>query len=285
MRLDLHDRIAESLGTRVADVSRLSGGCVAEVYQVRLEDGRDVVVKVDRRKEPNLDIEGFMLCYLAQYSALPCPVVYHAEPSLLVMSHLPGMSQFSDEALEHAAELLAACHGIRGKQHGFERDTLIGALHQPNPPTEGWIDFFREYRLMHMAEHALMERRLDRDIFRRIAKFAEKLDLLLEEPEYPSLLHGDVWAGNVLAQGVEITGFLDPAIYYGHPEIELAFINLFSTFGHPFYEHYRELRGIAPGFFEVRCEIYNLYPLLVHTRLFGASYLSGVLRVISQHGC
>lgn len=285
MRLDVHDRIAAALGTKAGEVSRLSGGCVGEVYQAHLEDGRQVVVKVDRRKEPNLDIEGYMLRYLAEHSPLPCPAVYHAEPTLLVMDWLPGSSSFSDEAEEHAAELLAACHKVRGEQCGLERATLIGALHQPNPWTSNWVEFFREHRLMHMAEHALMERKLDRDGFRRIAKFAEKLESLLEEPPYPSLLHGDVWTSNVLANNKTITGFLDPAVYYGHPEIELAFITLFSTFGRPFFDRYAKLREIRPGFFETRCEIYNMYPLLVHTRLFGSSYLGGVMRVLSKHGC
>lgn len=284
MRLDLHERIKDTLGCRAGNVARLSGGCVGEVYRVSLEDDREVVVKVDRRKEPSLDIEAYMLRLLAPHP-LPCPTVLHAEPALLVMSLLPGASQFTDEAEEHAAQLLAACHGVQGEFHGLERDTLIGALHQPNAPTKRWVDFFREHRLMHMAEHALMERRLDREGFRRIAKFAEKLDVLLDEPAYPALLHGDVWTSNVLAEGDTITGFLDPAVYYGHPEIELAFINLFSTFGQPFYERYQALRGIRPGFFDTRCDIYNMYPLLVHTRLFGTSYLGGVMRVLDKHGC
>jgi fructosamine-3-kinase len=126
---------------------------------------------------------------------------------------------------------------------------------------------------------------MDRDTLRRIDRFSEGLDRLIEEPDHPSLLHGDVWTTNVLAEGDRITGFFDPAVYYGHPEIELAFITLFSTFGEAFFRRYDELRGIRPGFFEVRRGIYNLYPLLVHVRLFGGGYLSGVERVLDRHGC
>ncbi len=79
-------------------------------------------------------------------------------------------------------------------------------------------------------------------------------------------------------------GFVDPAIYYAHPEIELAFTTLFGTFERPFFDRYHELRPIAPGFFEERRDIYNLYPLLVHVRLFGGSYVSSVERTLRQFG-
>lgn len=138
---------------------------------------------------------------------------------------------------------------------------------------------------MAMGQQAVDAGRMDMRMLRRIETLAEKCDELLDEPAHDSLLHGDVWSANVLAQGGRITGFIDPAIYYGHPEIELAFITLFSTFGEMFFERYRELRPLAPGFFEVRRDIYNVYPLLVHVRLFGGGYLSGVERVLTRHGC
>lgn len=89
----------------------------------------------------------------------------------------------------------------------------------------------------------------------------------------------------MLAENGRITAFLDPAIYYAHPEIELAFTTLFGTFDHAFFSRYHEKRPIAPDFFEARRDIYNLYPLLVHVRLFGGSYVHSVTRILEQFGC
>ena len=88
----------------------------------------------------------------------------------------------------------------------------------------------------------------------------------------------------MLAERDHITGFLDPAIYYGHPEIELAFITLFNTFGEAFFHRYHALRPIAPGFFEQRRDLYNLYPLLVHVRLFGGGYVPPIERTLAGLG-
>jgi len=82
-----------------------------------------------------------------------------------------------------------------------------------------------------------------------------------------------------------IAGFVDPAIYHADPEIELAFSTLFSTFGAPFFERYDEIRPLNPGFFEVRRELYILYPLLVHVHLFGGGYLGGVEATLKKLGC
>lgn len=99
------------------------------------------------------------------------------------------------------------------------------------------------------------------------------------------MLHGDLWSGNILARRGRIVATLDPAIYYGHPEVELAFTTLFGTFGEPFFAAYAELAPIAPGFHELRRDLYNLYPLLVHVTLFGAGYLAPVERVLDRLGC
>ena len=100
--------------------------------------------------------------------------------------------------------------------------------------------------------------------------------------DQPSLIHGDVWTTNVLASSERITGFLDPAIYYADPEIELAFITLFNTFGRPFFQRYHELRPISTDFWEIRRDLYNLYPLLVHVRLFGGGYVGAVEQILDK---
>lgn len=276
--------VASALGQGVRRCEGLSGGCVGEVYRLVLDDGAAVVAKVDGRAEPSLDIEAYMLRYLAGHSRLPVPAVLHAAPALLVMEHVDGASRFGPAEQTHAAELLADLHAVSAETFGLERDTLIGGLRQPNAPESSWIAFFREHRILYMAREAHREGRFDADILRRIEAFADHLDEWLLDPPHPSLLHGDVWTTNVLARNGRIAAFIDPAVYHGHPEIELAFTTLFGTFGEPFFRRYHEIRPIPGGFFDTRRDIYNLYPLLVHVRLFGAGYLDGVLQVLKRHG-
>ncbi len=124
--------------------------------------------------------------------------------------------------------------------------------------------------------------RLPSDVHERVQEVAARLDDWLDEPERPSLLHGDVWSGNILTDGGRVTGFVDPAIYYGHPEVELAFIGLFHTFGDRFFDAYAERRPIGDGFFDVRQHAYNLFPLLVHVRLFGGAYLGELVQTLGE---
>ncbi len=267
------------LGAEPLALQPLSGGCVAQVYRLDMPDDQRLVAKLG----DNLQIEGAMLEYLAPH--LPVPKVRHSAPDLLLMDYLPGQTSYSAAAQVHAAELLAGLHGVSAAQAGFGYHTLIGGLHQPNSQGDSWLDFFAEHRLAYMAQQAFEHSRMPAQTRRRIEKLAAKLGQWLAEPAQMSLLHGDVWSGNVLAQGDRITGFLDPAIYFGHAEVELAFITMFSTFGQDFFAAYARLRPIADGFMAERRHLYNLYPNLVHLRLFGGSYLQAVESTLQRFGC
>lgn len=279
----LAQRISSILNCSPARIRPLHGGMIGQVFCVELENGRTVVVK-SANAGGTLDVEGYMLRYLREHSALPVPRVLHSEPALLIMTLAEGSSHFSEAAEQHAADLLAALHAITAPAFGLERDTLIGPLRQPNPWTPSWTAFFRDHRLRYMARLAADAGRLPPAVLPRIEQLAAQLDSLLEEPDQPSLIHGDIWATNVLAVEDRVTAFLDPAIYYAHAEMELAYITLFNTFGSAFFERYHALRPIEPGFFEVRRDIYNLYPLLVHVRLFGGGYVSAVDRILRRLG-
>lgn len=281
----LHDAIEAALGQRPLSLQPLSGGCVGEVYKVQLPGNLAVVAKVGQGAGAHLACEGAMLRYLQQHSRLPVPAVLHASDNLLIMEFIAGDSCFDAAAEQHAAELLAGLHAISAPHFGFEWDTLIGGLHQPNPRTSSWLEFFRDQRLLYMGNEALRTGRMPARTLARLERCAGRLTEWLDEPERPALLHGDVWTTNVLAQGGRITGFLDPAIYYGHAEIELAFTTLFGTFGAPFFRRYAEIHPLAPGFMELRKDLYNLYPLLVHVRLFGDSYLRSVESTLTRLGC
>ena len=281
--MDIRREIACLLGRVVADIAPLGGGCVSAVYEVRLDDGRRLVVKADDSGGGNLPVEAFMLDYLAE-RGLPAPAVVAVSEGLLVMEYAEGDSLFDAAAESHAAHLLAALHAQTAPAFGFERDTLIGGLRQPNTPAARWLDFFAEQRLSYMAAEAARAGRLPATTRARVERLAGRVGDWLVEPARPALIHGDVWTTNVLARAGRVTAFLDPAIYYADPEIELAFIGLFGTFGRAFYEQYHALRPIAPGFFEERRELYNLYPLLVHVRLFGGSYVGQVERTLAAYG-
>jgi fructosamine-3-kinase len=283
-RLDFRVEIESATGGDMVDIEPMGGGCVSAVYEVRLDGGRRLVAKIDEEMMASLTVEAFMLRYLAERSRLPVPAVHFASRQLLLLEYVPGASRFSPAAERRAAELLAELHEITAPEYGFVQDTVIGGLRQPNPPEDSWIEFFRRHRLLYMAGEAVREGRLPQATFARIERLSDQLERWLVEPERPSLIHGDVWTTNVLAEGDQITAFLDPAIYFAHAEIELAFTTLFGTFGPAFYERYHQIQPIAPGFFEARRDIYNLYPLLVHVRLFGGSYVNSVHRILEQFG-
>lgn len=277
-------RIEAAAGARVVGVHALAGGCIGDVRRIDLDDGRAWVAKLGG-PDSGLALEGFMLRHLAKASPLPVPAVHDADDALLVMDCLPAGGPLDAAAQVHAADLVAQLHGVTGPHFGFSCDTVIGGLAQPNPLTDSWRDFFRDHRLLHMAGEAARAGQLPGSLLGRIEGLAAQLDRWLDEPPAASLVHGDMWAGNVLCQSGRVTGFVDPAIYHADPEIELAFTTLFNTFGETFFARYNEHRPLAPGFFEERRDLYNLYPLLVHVRLFGGSYVASVDKTLGKFGC
>lgn len=284
----LNHRLATILGANVASRAPLSVGFGLTGTVAMLGDGRRVAVKARRNDStagPNLALEGAMLADLARLSELPVPHVYAAETDLLVMDYIDNDGgRITGDVERHAARLIAQLHAMPREQFGYDYDTLIGPLHQPNPPSDKWVPFFRDHRLLHIAGAARDEGALPLPLYGRIERLAGVLGEYLAEPAHPSLLHGDLWTGNVLVKGSRIAGFVDPAIYYGHPEIELAFTTMFGTFGRAFFEAYEDLRPLEPGFHELRRDIYNLYPTLVHVRLFGGGYIAGVERTLTKLG-
>ena len=278
------ERIEAITGQPVLRLHALSGGCVGDVYRVELNAGPGVVAKVGEAGS-GLALEGRMLAYLREHSDLPVPDVLSAEDELLLMSLLDGSGGLNASAQTDAGEKVAALHNISSERgFGFDVDTVIGGLHQPNPWTTSWVEFFRDQRLMAMGREAHRAGRLPASTLKRLDQFCADVGRWITEPEKPSLIHGDMWGGNVLAAGGRITGFIDPAIYYADAEIELAFTTMFNTFGDLFFKSYQRQRTIRPGFFEERLDIYNLYPLLVHVRLFGGSYVASVEGTLKRFG-
>ncbi len=278
----IKSRLEAALGARAAALSPVSGGSIAAAYEARLEGGARVFVKSYDDDAGLVDGEAFMLRYLAEKGA-PAPAVLHAGDGLLVLEWLDQNGADANAADEDAGRALARLHNVCAEQYGFDRDVAIGPLPQPNGWMDDWPGFFAERRIAYMTGLCRDANVIDQAMAMRLDGFAQKLAALLPVAPQASLLHGDFWSGNVLRASGRATGFIDPALYYGHGEVDLAFAGMFGGIGEPFYVAYGEIRPRQEGW-EERRAIYRLWPALVHVRLFGASYLSWVEPVLSRHG-
>lgn len=273
------DRIAQASGRPPVRCSPAGSGASGSITRAEFADGSTLIAKLSRHDEADLTLEARGLRLLADRATLPVPRVIAAEADLLLLEDTPGSSAGLHAAEADAARLLAALHAVTAPdgRYGLDHDNLIGPLPQVNTPSASWVEFFRERRLLAMTEAAAREAAISPALARRLETLAARMGDLIPDRPPASLIHGDVWSGNVLAAGGRITAFLDPSVAYADAEVELAFIALFSTFGPAFFEAYNALRGRGWAehreFERTRRAIYNLYPLLVHVRLFGAGYL------------
>lgn len=175
---------------------------------------------------------------------------------------------------------LAHLHLNTAKKFGLSTDNYIASLHQKNHQFDNWQDFFIEQRLEPMLGMAYFDRLIPLDFLKNFQTIYPKLDSIFPK-EKPVLLHGDLWSGNVICDGEGQPCLIDPAIYYGHREMDLAFSRLFGGFDSRFYEAYESIVPLEPDF-ESRMGIYNLYPLLVHLNLFGTAYLPGIEKIVKR---
>jgi protein-ribulosamine 3-kinase len=177
-------------------------------------------------------------------------------------------------------EQLANLHRITRSQHGFYEDNYMGALPQSNAYNDNWIDFFIQHRLSPQIEMAVDHHLLQSKHTVHFERLFKRLpELISTEPA--SLLHGDLWSGNFLCDKGGCPVLIDPAVYYGNRNMDLAMTTLFGGFDEAFYESYRHHYPFPPNHLQ-QWDICNLYPLLIHLNLFGSGYLSSITSVIHQ---
>ena len=283
MKHALAQKIETLVQGKISQVQLLPGGMISQVLLLEFTDGETLVAKVGDGSH-DLTIEAYMLRYLRARTDLPVPAVVHDEPNLLLMESIAGKTEWDGASLSHLGQLLAHCHQVKGTAFGLERDTLIGPLHQPNPQSESWVTFFREQRLLYMIGVARESGNLPPMLEQRLRRIADSLDEFLIEPPYPALIHGDMWRTNVIVSRGRVAGIIDPALYYAHNEMELAYMTLFDGIGEEFFHAYCKLVAVDDAFFAVRRHIYNLYPLLVHLIIFGEKYIRPLQESLTRFG-
>ena len=173
---------------------------------------------------------------------------------------------------------LAALHRCSKDFFGLDHNNYIGSLRQFNHQQTSWVNFFIEQRLNVQLKLAIDSGMMDSKWLNEFESLYAKLPAMLPE-EKPSLLHGDLWGGNLITDEKGEPCLIDPAVYFGSREADLAMTKLFGGFDDEFYTSYQHTFPLQPGY-DKRFDIYNLYPLLVHVNLFGGSYKSAVANIL-----
>ena len=265
-------------GFRAKSIRPVGGGDINEAWHVEL-DGETVFVKSNGSAPKGMfEAEARGLAWLQQSDALHIPDVLHIDPHFLVLQWLEPSRRKAgfDEALGRG---LAELHRSGAPFFGLDHDNFIGRLHQPNPQRLTWAEFYGEHRLHAMVKKAATH--LPSSLRHNLSQLIGRLSALVGPAEPPARLHGDLWAGNLHCAAGD-PWLIDPAVYGGHREMDLAMMRLFGGFSQNVFDAYNESYPLAEGHAD-RVALYQLYPLLVHVNLFGSGYLGSVQAAVRQY--
>jgi len=268
----------------ILSVTPVGGGSINETFRLETSSGMYFVKKNSSSLYPQMfEKEALGLKILADTGEIPVPEVVAwdetNEEAFLIMKYIPPGTKSAD-FWETFAKRLAALHGHTDKMFGLDHDNYIGSLPQSNRRYRSWTDFFREERLEFQVKMARNAGKIGSNTIRQFERFYQKLEEIFPD-EPPALIHGDLWGGNFIVNPEGEAVIIDPAVYYGHREMDLGMSQLFGGFHHSFYKAYNRYFPLEPGWQE-RLDYCNLYPLMVHVNLFGGGYLGSVKSILKK---
>ena len=256
--------------------SSIVGGCINNAIKINTNKG-DFFVKWNTNSKANMfQSEYNGLKVLKDTNTIRIPNVLCFDDDFLILEFIPP-SNPNNAFWEVFGQKLALMHKQTHSKFGLDFDNYIGSLYQDNTQNKNWTEFFIQNRLQAQLSIGNFSGTLLSDF----DKLFQKLPNLFPN-EKPALLHGDLWSGNFLAKNGDAPMLIDPAIYYGNREMDIAMSKLFGGFNSDFYFAYNESHPLENGW-EERIQICNLYPLLVHVNLFGGAYINQVKNILSYY--
>ena len=279
MASDPYIRTLERIfGLRILGHQPVRGGDIAARHLLQTSQG-PLFVKILQGSGgyDMLAAEAEGLAALKGPGVISVPEVYQCAQTefgaALLMEYIPTGSG-SETSQETLGRSLALLHHSTSGTFGWSRANYIGSLPQNNPREQRWAFFFARHRLKFQFDLAVSSNFLEARQVPAVDFMVQRISSLLPEVR-PALLHGDLWGGNYLISKDDTPYLIDPSVYFGHSEVDLAMSRLFGGFSSRFYDAYFEVSPAQPGF-EDRMALYQRYYLLVHLNLFGRSYAAGV---------
>lgn len=263
----------------------LTGGDINSVYRLNTSNG-EFCIKVNLAKKfpAMFEKEALGLDLLRDNCDFTIPEVYAFNEvdtqSYLLLEYIESSNK-SVKFWNDFGKSLANLHRSTHEFFGLDHENYIGSLDQDNSRKSNWTKFYAENRILSQTKLAFNSNLVHSDFVKDIEKLCTKLEDLIPK-EAPSLLHGDLWSGNYLIDKSGNPALIDPAVYYGHREVDLAMTKLFGGFNDEMYDSYNEAFPLETHWKE-RIQLHQLYPILVHVNLFSGSYVNQASSVVKQY--
>lgn len=255
------------------------GGCISSAYKLSFEDGEELFCKISKHKTPMFFCENEGLLELKK-DKVRVPSVIHTDDQFILMEYIQN-GRADKDTFYNLGKNIAELHKIKMKYFGFKEDNFIGSNPQKNPFSSSWVDFFFENRLKFQYKLAESKKLLNLEIKQGFKLLEKKIHKIIENEGEPSLIHGDLWSGNILVDKSSKAVLIDPAVYYGNREAEFGILTLFGgSIGVEFFRGYNESYLLSDGW-EERNKIYQLYHILNHLNLFGKGYWPQIIEILN----
>jgi fructosamine-3-kinase len=280
-------KIESVIEDKIISQKPVSGGCINDAETVTTQSGRTFFIKTNCNSLKDMFIrEANGLRELAKANIIRVPKVLYADEDFLIIENILPQNR-NKLFWEIFGRNFARLHNFKSNRYGFYEDNYIGSTPQLNivSRTESldWTEFYFNKRLLYQYNLAEKNGYAGEELQRAFSQLENKIYLVLKDSNaIPSLLHGDLWSGNYITDETGNACLIDPAVYYGHREADLAMTKLFGGFDNRFYSAYNEEYPLDNGY-EYRENIYKLYHVLNHLNLFGTAYYQQALSLIKYY--
>ena len=264
----------------------VGGGCINETYRISFNN-KQFFCKINSASNfPHLfEKEALGLKLIARQNIIRVPEVidyFEIDQYQLLLLEWIDEGERTDDFWKIFGEHLADLHQVSNKFFGLNEDNFMGSVRQSNKPADNWIDFFVRERLQPLIDECLFKKLLSAKHQSQFEELYQQLPSIFGKQQTPALLHGDLWSGNFMCNGTSEPVLIDPAVYFGHPSVDMAMTTLFGGFTSDFYEAYNYHAPLPPNYKE-QWPVCNLYPLLIHLILFGTSYRSQIETIVNRY--
>ena len=271
---------------KIINSKLLSDSFGINCLKIVTSDNKDFIVKYyyknnDKFNAIKSETDNLLFFNRQKFSQFPSIINYN--DNLLIMSFINNDDDQPNQTNGDLLNSIISLHSKKSKDYGFNFDTQIGGLRQINSSSKNWLEFYREKRLTYIFDLVNKNQPMDETINTKIDLLIKKMDNFIPNKPISSLLHGDLWEGNILFKNKKFVGFIDPGSFYGHNELEISYLRWFNPkfIDENFLDKYNDHIKIDKYYLEYE-PIYQLYYSLLNVYLWDRSYIEDVRKLLEK---